>query len=110
MVDLDTSAAVDDNLVFIDLTAVGAQTNWSGQANIDILNSFESVVKHARVTMQNNMAAFTGETNSWAWIEKKFVDQDFGVVIDVSEIPVPAAIWLFGSGLLGLIGLARRRK
>ena len=28
----------------------------------------------------------------------------------VSSVPVPAAVWLFGSGLLGLIGLARRKK
>ncbi len=27
-----------------------------------------------------------------------------------SVVPVPAAVWLFGSGLLGLIGIARRRK
>ncbi len=27
----------------------------------------------------------------------------------VSEVPVPAAAWLFGSGLLGLAGAARRR-
>lgn len=27
-----------------------------------------------------------------------------------SVIPVPAAVWLFGSGLLGLVGIARRRK
>ena len=27
----------------------------------------------------------------------------------VQQIPVPAAVWLFGSGLLGLIGAARRR-
>jgi len=27
-----------------------------------------------------------------------------------SAIPVPAAVWLFGSGLLGLAGVARRRK
>jgi hypothetical protein len=26
------------------------------------------------------------------------------------EVPVPAAVWLFGSGLLGLIGVAHRRK
>jgi len=26
------------------------------------------------------------------------------------ETPIPAAAWLFGSGLLGLIGMARRRK
>jgi hypothetical protein len=25
-------------------------------------------------------------------------------------VPIPAAIWLFGSGLLGLIGIARRRQ
>jgi hypothetical protein len=25
-------------------------------------------------------------------------------------VPVPAAVWLFGSGLLGLLGLARRKK
>jgi hypothetical protein len=29
---------------------------------------------------------------------------------DVSAVPVPAAVWLFGSGLLGLIGIARRKK
>ena len=29
---------------------------------------------------------------------------------DVSAVPVPAAVWLFGSGLVGLVGLARRKK
>jgi hypothetical protein len=28
----------------------------------------------------------------------------------VEVVPVPAAIWLFGSGLLGLVGIARRKK
>lgn len=30
-------------------------------------------------------------------------------VANVGTVPIPAALWLFGSGLLGLIGLARRR-
>lgn len=35
---------------------------------------------------------------------------DVGTVgIDVQVVPVPAAAWLFGSGLLGLIGIARRK-
>ena len=28
----------------------------------------------------------------------------------ISSVPVPAAIWLFGSGLLGLVSVARRRR
>ncbi len=28
----------------------------------------------------------------------------------VATVPVPAAVWLFGSGLLGLVGISRRRK
>jgi hypothetical protein len=32
-----------------------------------------------------------------------------GEVFKISAVPVPAAIWLFGSGLAGLAGLARRR-
>ena len=29
---------------------------------------------------------------------------------NVGAVPVPAAVWLFGSGLLGLIGLGRQRR
>jgi len=30
--------------------------------------------------------------------------------ISVSAIPIPPAVWLFGSGLIGLVGVARRKK
>ena len=36
-----------------------------------------------------------------------FIDN---VVIDTAVVPIPAAVWLFGSGLLGLIGVARRKR
>lgn len=28
----------------------------------------------------------------------------------MTPVPIPAAVWLFGSGLLGLVGIARRKK
>ena len=38
------------------------------------------------------------------------VIDNVSIVTDVSAVPVPAAAWLFGSGLLGLVGVARRKK
>ncbi len=38
---------------------------------------------------------------------------DFVVMVgsvEPTSVPVPAAVWLFGSGLLGLVGIARRKK
>jgi hypothetical protein len=35
---------------------------------------------------------------------------DFAQYAPSAVIPVPAAVWLFGSGLLGLVGIARRKK
>jgi hypothetical protein len=40
-------------------------------------------------------------------------DESWGldnVQVAVAPVPVPPAVWLFGSGLLGLIGVARRRN
>ena len=33
-----------------------------------------------------------------------------GASITVGAVPVPSAAWLFGSGLIGMVGIARRRK
>ena len=32
------------------------------------------------------------------------------LVRDISAVPVPAAVWLFGSGLIGLVGFAKGKK
>ena len=35
--------------------------------------------------------------------------QTYSLILTPTTVPVPAAVWLFGSGLLGLIGVARRK-
>jgi len=47
-----------------------------------------------------------GDTSTW--IDGGFTDTRF--VVTGTVVPIPAAIWLFGSGLLGLIGVARKRR
>jgi len=33
-----------------------------------------------------------------------------GYIVETNVIPIPAAVWLFSSGFIGLIGVARKRK
>lgn len=42
-------------------------------------------------------------------LEFSYETVDF-TLYNPTVVPVPAAVWLFGSGLLGLIGIARRKK
>ena len=41
-------------------------------------------------------------------VSDTFLD-NITITADVSAVPIPAAAWLFGSGLLGLVGVARRK-
>ena len=38
------------------------------------------------------------------------LNNNYEISLSVSAVPVPAAVWLFGSGLIGLIGVARCKK
>jgi hypothetical protein len=53
------------------------------------------------ITVPEDSAGFAGQYAQW----------DFDVqVTGVSTVPVPAAAWLFGSAILGLVGVGRRKK
>lgn len=80
---------------------------FTGQAgdSWDILNAETIIGEFDLLTL----ALLDG---SLAWDVDYLLD-DFGTdtlrlsIVNVSSVPVPAAVWLFGSGLIGLIGMAR---
>ena len=39
-----------------------------------------------------------------------FLYGEWRTTVTLTPVPVPAAVWLFGSGLIGLLGIARRRQ
>ena len=61
-------------------------------------------------------SVFTYVTNFTAIVPGNAYTIEFGNVsgeifgVDLAPVPVPAAVWLFGSGLIGLAGMARRKK
>jgi hypothetical protein len=77
-----------------------AQTAWvNGQNDILVLSTGGSLMKSVTITSQIGMQEIGG-------LDQLKQTQISGL----TAVPVPAAIWLFGSGLLGLAGIARRRK
>ena len=46
--------------------------------------------------------------NTFGDLQGQTTQANFG--FQLTPVPVPAAAWLFGSGLLGLAGLARRNR
>ena len=52
-----------------------------------------------------NTALLVNGTADWLLVE----DAEQAYRINGTIVPIPAAIWLFGSGLIGLIGIARRQ-
>ena len=84
--------------------AMGILFDWNTSSGIPVLNIMNADGSGVDIdgdgTLGTTMAAgpFAGSPVGFAGQAQ------------VSAVPVPAAVWLFGSGLMGLVGVARRRK
>lgn len=74
-----------------DTFKVTSQYRMGAQTNLNT-NRTEYFVADAYAKDQNTPSITTGS-----------------YLVQVNAVPIPAAIWLFGSGLIGLIGVAKRK-
>lgn len=77
--------------------------NGSGSDDVDYVSigssGYTKLISYGDILGTDQYAAGgTYAPNTISWL-----------LVRPSEVPVPAAIWLFGSGLIGLIGVARRK-
>lgn len=116
------SGVFDINLVLFNSAGQSVASN-SGNLNDQVSDLFSYSVTNSgtyylTVSAYQNvpMDAFGNNLGDASWYEGTtfagWSNQSFGsghYGLQVSAVPVPAAAWLFGSGVIGLVGAARRR-
>jgi len=95
----------NDGLVFQNLAPFGSPFFEIGNISLPSETFSDETLPSGAITgpMLFNLGQFD-QSGFSIWVESA----PFRLTQDV--VPVPAAAWLFGSGLLGLIGIARRKK
>ena len=100
------------------LPNAGSLVITSNSVSVDVINFFGAaptfdifsldlvaVIPPSSGLINITPSALSDLTSGW---EGRPVDY-IGASVTTSAVPVPAAVWLFGSGLIGLIGLTRRK-
>lgn len=82
--------------------------DWHGNTDIDVLNVFD-VSYIGSDTIYTPTDVDSNGIVGFSMVDGPFQGSDMATAFVVAT-PIPTAVWLFGSGLIGLIGIARRKK
>ena len=90
------------------ISLTNGQVRYSGYDSATNTEAFNLVHTDASILLaainQISLRAHNTTGSETVWLD------DINIKLHVSAVPVPAAVWLFGSALLGLIGFGKRRK
>ncbi len=94
----------NDSQAFSALGDSAGLKTWQLVSTLDPSLVFSPVANDVNIKIRNTLTATTNAIGETAWTQKKF-----SFVASTAVVPVPAAVWLFGSAL-GLLGWIKRRR
>jgi hypothetical protein len=68
----------------------------------------DTAVWQSSTVLKDTLIAFR-DTRFTSWVTMPH-EKQWTLRVETGEVPIPSAVWLFCSGLLGLIGVAKRKK
>lgn len=113
----ETPGALSGTNIGLDVDPSGGASSGTWSVNAGALDSFARVILLLKTG--NTFVAYlyepgSGAGSSGTWNTSALDDKNlshFSIYTSgVSPIPVPAAVWLFGTALIGFIGFSRRTK
>jgi hypothetical protein len=74
--------------------------------------SFDDILSYVELSMggNKNLNYFSSHVAGFSISDPTVTSAWFGGSTSTTVVPLPAAFWLFGTGLVGLIGVAKRKK
>jgi len=76
------------------------------------LSGFELVPPTSGIAVYDYFALLADngtEIINGSW-DGPILSDDWSATLQITSVPVPAAVWLFGSGLIGLVGMRKKSK
>lgn len=109
-VSFGTGGAIGDGNISLASFASVTDLYTIGGWQLD-LSSMTIVDQTASLLTMTGSGLLSGNGFNSTGVNWTFSANDLGssYSMTITAVPVPAAVWLFGSGLLGLVGVARRK-
>lgn len=100
----------DNNISFFNFIVFEFASLYSGDTLIDLweVDTGTRVIMIESLIQLNDNGLLSMVLEA-EWGDFYFDNATLTAETDVSAVPVPAAVWLFASGLIGLVGISRRK-
>jgi len=107
---VDTTGAAPYNPLANTVNAGTMNSINFGGAIGTALNFYNLFITTSGRTSTSNITEYANSTGAGFWFLSDSGDLTWNVPLSQSSVPLPAAFWLFASGIAGLGAIARRRR